>query len=100
MREPVTDEEKTIKARPTWVRAVGLAAGIVSSLAFSQQVYKLYTAGKPSSLTWVTLGACILGQMLWIVYGFGTSDMIVLGVAVVTVTIYLLLAFTKVKYKN
>lgn len=42
-------------------------------------------------LTRITLSACVLGQLLWILYGYGAKDKIILTVAVVTVSVYLVL---------
>ena len=64
------------------MRYVGITAGVVTSLAFSQQAYKLIKEKKSTDLTWITLSACVLGQLLWITYGYGAKDKIISTVAV------------------
>jgi uncharacterized protein with PQ loop repeat len=82
-----------------WVRYVGITAGVVTSLAFSQQAYQLIMAKKGTDLTWITLSACVLGQLLWIMYGYGAKDKIISTVAVVSVSVYLILVATKVVWR-
>lgn len=86
---------------PRWVRVVGILAGIVTSLAFSQQSYVLwFVEHKATTITWVTLVACVIGQSLWMIYGFGSKDPIIMTVAGVTLTIWLSLIGTKIRWRK
>lgn len=72
----------------------GLAA-IVTSLAFLEITIKLYREKTSCSLTHLTLLMNILGQILWLIYGFRIKNPIIIGSGVVSLIIYLLLTLTK-----
>ena len=72
----------------------GLAA-IVTSLAFLEIKIKLYKEKTSSSLTHLTLLMNILGQILWLIYGFRIKNPIIIGSGIVSLIIYLLLMLTK-----
>ena len=76
-------------------KILGGIAAIVTSLAFLEITIKLYREKTSSSLTHLTLLMNILGQILWLVYGIRIKNQIIIGSAIVSLVIYLLLMLTK-----
>jgi uncharacterized protein with PQ loop repeat len=88
-------------AFPKGAIVIGIIAGIVASLAFAQQTVSLWVFQKEAtSLSWFTLGVCLMGQALWIAYGVYVQDYIVMTFAIVSLIIYFALAGTKVRFKT
>ena len=81
---------------PTWVFVVGVIASIVTSLQFGGQAFNLWFVEHAASpLTWTTLSACFVGQSLWAAYGAAAGNAIVFVSAVVSGSLYVALAGTK-----
>ena len=86
---------------PRWVYVVGIAAGVIGSLAFfPQSFHLLFIDKKATDLTFGTLFLCIFGKVLWIAYGIGAKDMVVAGFSIISLISYVFLVMSRILYKK
>ena len=80
---------------------LGIIAGVVTSMSFVQQAVELwFIKHKATTLTWFTLSACALGQILWVSYGAAIQDYIVMSFAVISLIVYGALFGSKIRFKD
>ncbi len=94
-------EDKTQSPPPRLslhVYLIGILAGIFTSLAFLPQVIKTIQSRTSSSLTWLTLIICIIGQSLWAIYGSLSHDKILILFSIIALFLYLCLISSKILF--
>jgi MtN3 and saliva related transmembrane protein len=95
IKEP---EESSSKKLPMYIYAIGSLAGLLTSFAFLPQVIKNFKNKTPSSLTWITLFICIIGQSLWSTYGFLSKDAILIIFSSIALGLYILLFVSRLLF--
>jgi MtN3 and saliva related transmembrane protein len=85
---------------PTYIYVIGVLAGTLTCLAFLPQVIKAVKTRTASSLTWITLSICVVGQSMWITYGSLTKDKILIIFSMITLLFYVCLIGSKMFFRN
>tara|TARA_B100001175_G_C19164864_1_gene474660 strand:+ start:254 stop:622 length:369 start_codon:yes stop_codon:yes gene_type:complete len=89
------------KKRSVGLVVLGVIAGVVTSMSFVQQAVELwFIKHKATTLTWFTLSACAIGQILWVSYGAAIQDYIVMSFAVISLLVYGALFGSKIRFKE
>lgn len=84
----------------TWQEIVGLVAGLLTTLAFFPQVWRLFKLKSTYeiSLSFTLLFAC--GVMLWLIYGILFRLLPVILWNAITLCFALTILYAKVKYEH
>jgi MtN3 and saliva related transmembrane protein len=73
------------------IQALGIMAAALTSLSYIPQVRKAWTRGSTDDLSFRALGILAAGLTLWIVYGVGRRDAVVIIANAVGLTLILFL---------
>jgi MtN3 and saliva related transmembrane protein len=66
---------------------VGVAAALMTSFAFLPQVYKMWRRRSAGDVSNLTMFQMLAGNSLWLTYGVGRRDAVLIGATVVAVSI-------------
>jgi MtN3 and saliva related transmembrane protein len=80
--------------------AVGLAAGICTTLAFVPQVSKTWRSGEAGdiSMGWLTIFSG--GTFLWLIYGWWLDDLPIVAANAVTFALVLVILYVKLRSRR
>lgn len=78
---------------------LGLVAGVLTTVSFLPQVFKIWRSKSASDLSFVMLLILNTGVLLWLVYGFMINDMAVIWTNAATLILSSLILGFKVKYQ-
>ncbi len=80
--------------------AIGLAAGICTSVSLLPQLIKTIKEEEAKSLSLGMLLVLIIGNALWIYYGFLKKDIPIISTNIFSEIINLVLLFFSIRYKK
>jgi len=78
---------------------IGIAAGILTSVALIPQVVKVYREKKSEQISIGYVCVLMCGQALWIVYGIVKSDIPVVATNIFSLTVSIVMMVLGIKYK-
>ncbi len=78
---------------------IGLAAGMLTTIAFLPQVIKTWQIKETKDISLLMLLTLVAGISLWLVYGFMLGDVPLMAANSVTIILVVILLFFKLKYK-
>ncbi len=79
--------------------AVGLTAGVISTLAFVPQLIKTWKSKSAHDLSWSMLFILCTGITLWLVYGLVISDVPVIAANAVLLVLVSVILVLKIRYE-
>ena len=78
--------------------ALGFAAGMLTTIAFVPQVYRIVKTRSAHDISWLMFGLFSLGIVLWLWYGLRTSALPVILANIVTLTLAVTILCLKWRY--
>jgi MtN3 and saliva related transmembrane protein len=78
---------------------LGLVAGVLTTVSFLPQVFKIWRSKSASDLSFVMLLFLNTGVLLWLVYGFMIKDVAVIWTNAATLILSSMILGFKVKYQ-
>ena len=85
--------------RPEFVTALGLVAGVLTTLSFLPQVIKAWKSRSTRDISLGMFATFCTGVFLWIVYGFLVGDIPVLVANTVTFILAATILVLKLRYR-
>lgn len=82
----------------TPITALGLIAGVLTTLAYLPQVIKTWKTRSATDLSWSMLIILCSGIILWLVYGFYVHDLPILLANIVTFILASIILILKLRY--
>jgi MtN3 and saliva related transmembrane protein len=82
------------------IQFVGLAAGMLTTIAFLPQVIKTWKSRSAKDLSLGMFSLFCLGVVLWLAYGFLVSDIPVIAANLLTLMLASTLLFFKLRFKE
>ena len=82
------------------IQILGLAAGICTSSSVVPQLAKTIKEKKASDVSWIMFIVLIVGNSLWIYYGFSKSDIPILSTNMFSLMLNTAMLLFKWKYQN
>lgn len=82
------------------VDILGYSAGFITTLTFLPQVIKTYKEKSARDISLNMFLIAAINEIMWIVYGFLKSDMVIVLTNVVVLVLSLTMIYFKVKYNN
>ena len=79
---------------------IGIAAGILTSIALLPQLIKIIRTKKADDLSWMTLLVLLSGLGIWVWYGVIKKDVPIIITNSVSIIINLLVIIFSLKYRN
>ena len=79
--------------------ALGLTAGVISTLAFVPQLIKTWQSKSAHDLSWSMLFILCTGITLWLVYGLVISDVPVIAANSVLLLLVSVILVLKIRYE-
>jgi MtN3 and saliva related transmembrane protein len=83
-----------------YITALGLAAGILTTLAYLPQVIKTWQSKSAQALSWSMLIILCIGIVLWLVYGFAVRDIPIIAANMFTLLLASIILALKIRYRN
>jgi MtN3 and saliva related transmembrane protein len=80
--------------------ALGLVAGVLTTLAYLPQLIKTWKSRSANDLSWSMLIILCTGIVLWLVYGFWVHDIPIIAANVVTFLFAAIILFLKIRYNK
>jgi len=85
-------------AGPTAQDAIGLAAGVLTTIAFVPQLVRILRTRSAYDVSWVMFCILSIGSMLWLWYGVKLGSLPLVLTNVVTLTLQLAIFYLKWRY--
>lgn len=82
------------------IQFVGLAAGMLTTIAFLPQVIKTWRSRSAKDLSLGMFSLFCLGVVLWLAYGFLVMDIPVIAANLLTLMLASTLLFFKLRFKD
>lgn len=82
------------------ITTLGLAAGLLTTIAYLPQVIKTWKSKSAQDLSWSMLIVLCIGIVLWLVYGFSVRDIPVIAANILTLLLVSIILVLKIRYKN
>jgi MtN3 and saliva related transmembrane protein len=82
------------------ITALGIVAGVLTTLAYLPQVIKTWKTRSASDLSWSMLIVLCTGIILWLVYGFYVHDLPILLANIVTFILASIILGLKLKFQK
>ncbi len=82
------------------ITTLGLAAGLLTTIAYLPQVIKTWKSKSAQDLSWSMLIVLCIGIVLWLVYGFSVQDIPVIAANILTLLLVSIILVLKIRYKN
>jgi MtN3 and saliva related transmembrane protein len=83
-----------------YITTLGLAAGLLTTIAYLPQVIKTWKSKSAQDLSWSMLIVLCIGILLWLVYGFSVQDVPVIAANVLTLILVSIILVLKIRFKN
>lgn len=83
-----------------FITTLGLAAGILTTIAYLPQVIKTWKSKSAKDLSWSMLIVLCIGIVLWLVYGISVRDVPIIAANVVTFMLASIILILKIRYKD
>ncbi len=83
-----------------YLTTLGLAAGLLTTIAYLPQVIKTWKSKSANDLSWSMLIVLCIGIVLWLVYGFSVQDIPVIAANILTLLLVSIILVLKIRYKN
>lgn len=83
-----------------YLTTLGLAAGLLTTIAYLPQVIKTWKSKSAQDLSWSMLIVLCIGIVLWLVYGFSVQDVPVIAANILTLVLVSIILVLKIRYKN
>jgi MtN3 and saliva related transmembrane protein len=83
-----------------YITTLGLAAGLLTTIAYLPQVIKTWKSKSAQDLSWSMLIVLCIGIVLWLVYGFSVQDIPVIAANILTLLLVSIILVLKIRYKN
>ncbi len=80
--------------------ALGLVAGILTTIAYLPQLIKTWQSKSADDLSWSMLIILCAGIILWLVYGFSIGDIPIVAANIVTFVLASIILVLKIRYKQ
>jgi MtN3 and saliva related transmembrane protein len=80
--------------------ALGLVAGILTTIAYLPQLIKTWQSKSADDLSWSMLIILCAGIILWLVYGFSVRDIPIVAANIVTFVLASIILVLKIRYKQ
>ena len=82
------------------IQILGLAAGICTSSSVIPQLLKTIQEKKASDVSWIMFIVLIVGNSLWIYYGFSKSDIPIISTNIFSLMLNTAMLLFKWKYRK
>ena len=79
---------------------IGIAAGVLTSIALLPQLIKIIRTKKVDDLSWLTMLFLVTGLGIWVWYGVTKSDLPIIITNSVSITINLLIIIFSLKFRK
>ena len=83
-----------------WIKIIGLVAGLCTATSLLPQVIKTFKEKKAEQVSLFMLIVLLSGQILWIVYGVGKSDIPIIATNGFSLLVDILMIVLRIKFKN
>jgi MtN3 and saliva related transmembrane protein len=83
-----------------YITTLGLAAGLLTTIAYLPQVIKTWKSKSAQDLSWSMLIVLCIGIVMWLVYGFSVRDIPVIAANILTLLLVSIILVLKIRYKN
>ena len=83
-----------------YLTTLGLAAGLLTTIAYLPQVIKTWKSKSAQDLSWSMLIVLCIGIVLWLIYGFSVQDIPVIAANILTLLLVSIILVLKIRYKN
>jgi MtN3 and saliva related transmembrane protein len=83
-----------------YLTTLGLAAGLLTTIAYLPQVIKTWKSKSAQDLSWSMLIVLCIGIVLWLVYGFSVQDIPVIAANILTLLLVSIILVLKIRYNN
>ncbi len=83
----------------THVTVLGMVAGVMTTVSFLPQLFKVWRSKSASDLSFVMLFILNTGMLLWLIYGFLINDIAVIITHSVSLVLASMILVFKVKYQ-
>jgi MtN3 and saliva related transmembrane protein len=83
-----------------YLTTLGLAAGLLTTIAYLPQVIKTWKSKSAQDLSWSMLIVLCIGIVLWLAYGFLVQDVPVIAANILTLILVSIILVLKIRYKN
>jgi MtN3 and saliva related transmembrane protein len=80
------------------VEYLGYAAGIITTLAFIPQAFRIFRTRHTRDISLIWALAMNTGIILWLLYGVVTNDMPMIAANSVTLFLLMIILFLKLRY--
>lgn len=79
---------------------LGYAAGIVTTLAFLPQAFRIVKTRKTRDISLLWALAMNTGSILWLIYGILKHDMPIIAANTVTLLLLMVILYSKLRYRQ
>ena len=83
-----------------FITALGLIAGVLTTIAYLPQLIKTWQTKSAHDLSWSMLIVLCTGIILWLVYGFYIQNIPIIAANIVTFVFTSMILVLKIKYKQ
>jgi MtN3 and saliva related transmembrane protein len=90
--------ESSIDWPMTWIEVIGAVGGTLTTLCWVPQVRKAWREKDTRSISLPTLTVLSIGVACWVVYGWGTGDLVVIGANSVSLCLIVTVLIAKLRY--
>ena len=90
--------ESSIDWPMTWIEVIGAVGGTLTTLCWLPQVRKACREKDTRSISLPTFTVLSVGVACWVVYGWGTGDLVVIGANSVSLCLIVTVLIAKLRY--
>jgi MtN3 and saliva related transmembrane protein len=90
--------ESSIDWPMTWIEVIGAVGGTLTTLCWLPQVRKAWREKDTKSISLPTFTVLSIGVACWVVYGWGTGDLVVIGANSVSLCLIVTVLVAKLRY--
>lgn len=83
-----------------FITALGLIAGVLTTIAYLPQLIKTWKTKSAHDLSWSMLIVLCAGIILWLVYGFYIQNIPIIAANIVTFVFAAMILMLKIRYKS
>ncbi len=84
----------------TFIDALGLAAGTLTTISFVPQVLKIWVSKSAEDVSYLMFGVFSVGVTLWLAYGVALGAWPIVAANVVTLALSILVLVLKYRYRR
>lgn len=84
----------------TFIDALGLAAGTLTTISFIPQVLKIWVSKSAEDVSYLMFGVFSVGVTLWLAYGVALGAWPIVAANVVTLALSILVLVLKYRYRR